>query len=334
MKTVLIVDSDPILLQTIDSLLKTPAGLIDVLTAKDGRRALEIVDDLPIDIVITGLNIPEIDGFELLAHFSGKYPSTRVIVMTNNASPMFRAKIKQTPSAIHFDQDLDLNLLTKRVFTELQIEYGGHVRGINLSSFLQMIELEERSCTMQIIAKNNIGFLYMREGCLIDAEYGQLQGKAAALQILTWENVAINLDYSPVERRRQIHTQLMSLLMESGRIVDEKKSHRTDLRRHNRYNCLVAVDYDISDWTYQCFLRDISLGGAYVETGQVISVGQKIVLTLSAPGLPHCAIDGEVVRRDKMGIGIRFNRLSDQQEAVIAVLTKNREQPTLNRIQD
>ena len=327
MKTILIVDHDPIILQTIAGLLKSQGGMLGILTAGSSRRALAIIGEQPVHIVITGLKMPEIDGFELLARISENHPSIRVIVMTNNASPMFRAKIKQMPTAIHFDQALDLNLLTKRIFTELQIDYGGQVRGIHLSSFLQMIELEERTCTMQITAKGKTGYLYLLEGSMIDARFDALEGKAAALQILTWENVVIDLDYSDLNRPRKINAPLMGLLIESGRIVDEENSGRVNQRRHDRYDCLVAVDYDISDWTYHCFLRDISLGGAYVETDQPITRGQKIVLAISAPKLPHCSIEAVVVRRDEKGIGIHFNSLSHQQKQIIGVLTKSAEQP-------
>ena len=217
---------------------------------------------------------------------------------------------------------MDLNLLTKRIFTELQIDYGGQVRGIHLSSFLQMLELEGRTCTMSISTKGKNGFLYMIEGALIDARYEQLDGKAAALQILTWENVIIDLDYAPVVRPRKINVHLMAVLMESGRIVDEAKSGRKNQRLHDRFDCLVAVDYYFSDWTYHCFLRDISLGGAYVETEQAIAAGQKIMLAISAPNLPHCSIEGVVARRDAKGIGIQFETLTHQQTQIIDEMTQ------------
>ena len=92
--------------------------------------------------------MPEIDGFELVALLAKQYPDIRVIVMTNNASPMFRAEIKQIPTAVHFDRASDISLLTKRILTELHIDYGGLVRGLSLPSFLQMLEIEGRSCTL------------------------------------------------------------------------------------------------------------------------------------------------------------------------------------------
>lgn len=321
MKTVIIVDTDAVMRETLAGLIKSQGSLINVLSAESGRAALELINRQPIDVVVTGLQLPEIDGFQLVTFLATKHPQIRVIVMTHNASPMYRAQLKQLPSAVHFHQAIDITLLTQRLFTELNIDYGGQVRGLSLSSFLQMIELEGRSCALHISNKGNSGILWMREGSLIDAQSDSQQGKEAAIRILTWENVSIDIDYSPVERPRQINSALMSLLLESGRISDERRSHGHNQRSHDRYEILVAVDYNISEWTYQCFLRDISLSGAYIETEQSVSIGQRILLTLSSPASDRThAIQGQVVRRDKKGIGVHFDALSLQQKQTIEAL--------------
>lgn len=331
MKNVLIVDSDPIMLATLVGLLKSQSGFLNVLSAQASKTAIDIIGRQDIHVVITGLHLPKVDGFELVVFLAKQYPHIRVIVMTSNASPMLRAKIKQVRTAVHFDRALDISLLTKRIFTELDIDYGGQVRGINLSSFLQMIELEGRTCMLQVSAKGRTGFLWISKGELIAAEVGDLSGQPAALTILGWEHVVIDINYNCVEKDVEITTPLMGLMMESSRLSDEKQSRQPNQRKHDRYNLLVAVDYDISDLTYQCFLRDISQGGAYVETEQKIQIGQKINLTLSSPELERpAAIDCQVVRRDEKGIGVCFENLSLQQKKVIETL----EQKCLRNIQD
>jgi Tfp pilus assembly protein PilZ len=198
-----------------------------------------------------------------------------------------------------------------------------------------MIELERRSCALHITAKGKVGTIYIANGKPIAAKMGLLEGKSAALHILTWENVLIDIDYAPCEITREIDTPLMNLLLESGRIVDEKQSSRPNQRKFDRYDCLVGVDYDISDWTYQCYMRDISEGGAYIETEQPIKVGQRLIMSLSSPVLEStCAIAGTVVRRDPMGIGVRFEDLTLHQKQVIRSLTETRCTPIANPIQD
>ena len=324
MKNILVVDSDPVTLHTFVGLLKSQSSFLRIFSAAKIRTALETLADQEIHILITGMHISEMDAFDLLATMSDNYPETRGIVMTNHASAMFRTKVKQMDSVIHFDQALDLSMLTKRIFTELQIDYGGQVRGISLSSFLQMIELEGRSCALHVTAKGKVGTIFFINGKPVAAKMGLLEGKSAALHILTWENVLIDIDYAPREINKEFDTPLMNLILESGRIVDEKQNQRPNQRKFDRYDCLVGVDYDISDWTYQCNLRDISEGGVYIETEQPITVGQRLIISLSSPVLEKtCAINGTVVRRDPKGIGVRFESVTLSQKQVIRSLMES-----------
>ncbi len=321
MKNVLVVEQDPVVLQTVTALLKSRGSFLNILSAQDGKAAFKVIAQNQIHIVITGLHMSEMEGFDLVLLLSRQCPDIRIIVMADNASPMFRAQIKQIPTAVHFDPSTDVDLLTDRVFTELHINYGGQVRGLSISSFLQMLTLEGHDCELYIHTKGKTGRLHIVDGELVAAETGLLKGNAAALQILSWKNVSIEIDYSLQPVDRDITQPLMALLLESGRIVDERDSSRPNLRKNDRFECLVAVDYDMSDWTYQCFLRDISVGGAYIETGKPIKVGQTVALTLSCPGIePGCTIKGQVVRRDEKGIGLQFPALDAGQETIIQAL--------------
>ena len=324
MKDILIVDQNQITLKAYVGLLKSQSGFLNVLSAKNTNEALEIISQRRIHIVITGFYLPEIDSFELVTLVAKQYPDIRIIVMTSNASEMFCAKIKQIPTAVHFDQATDIGLLTKWIFTDLNIDNGGQVRGLSLPSFLQFISQEDRNCTLQISTEGKIGLMSIINGELVAAKVGPLNGEAAALVILSWEDVIIDIDYSLTEIRREITKPLMALLLESRRLVDESSTEPTNLRKHDRFECYVAVDYEIIDWTYQCFLRDISLGGAYIETEQPVKEGQKIVLTLSHPKLESsCSIIGQVVRRDKKGIGVRFEDVGLHQMKVIQALNND-----------
>ena len=59
----------------------TNAGL-RTRTASTTEQALEILDQFPIDIVLTDLRVPQLGGIELLKRVRGTYPQTAVIVLT------------------------------------------------------------------------------------------------------------------------------------------------------------------------------------------------------------------------------------------------------------
>lgn len=321
MKNVLVVDSDKAMLRTLTGLLKNQGEFLNVLAVTNSSQAIELLEETSIDIVISAIRLPKVDGFKLVAKLTKFYPAIKVIIMTKNAHPLLRARIKRYATAVHLDQSHDLSMLTKRVFTELQINYGGHLRGINLSSFLQMMELEGCTCTLKVTTKDLVASLWLKNGELVAAKTATEDGREAALNILSWQNVHIDIDYAIHEAEQQFYTPLMTLILESSQLRDEKLSNTQDSRAHGRYDLLVALDYDIKKMTRQCFLRDISQGGAYIETDQEIAIGETITLLLTSPKLKsNCSIEATVVRKDSNGAGFRFLTSSSEQQLVIKAM--------------
>lgn len=78
--TVLIVDDEESALRLCAD-IATEAGL-RVRTATTTEKALETLDEYPIDIVITDLRIPELGGLELLHRIREHYPEVAVLVLT------------------------------------------------------------------------------------------------------------------------------------------------------------------------------------------------------------------------------------------------------------
>ncbi|HUB24189.1 MAG TPA: sigma-54 dependent transcriptional regulator [Tepidisphaeraceae bacterium] len=79
-KTILIAEDEPILRESLAELL-AGAGR-EVLQAEDGKKAYEIVVARPVDVVLTDVRMPEMDGLALLDHLHKIAPQTPVIVVT------------------------------------------------------------------------------------------------------------------------------------------------------------------------------------------------------------------------------------------------------------
>ena len=110
----------------------------------------------------------------------------------------------------------------------------------------------------------------------------------------------------------------MNLLLESHKTQDEKRVKKDEQRQHPRFECLVDVDFDISEWSYDGVVKNISFGGVYIETHHPVTIDSEINLTLtSMDDERHCNIRGTVVRRDAKGIGVQFHELSLYQQKVV-----------------
>ncbi len=96
--------------------------------------------------------------------------------------------------------------------------------GLSVGSFLQVIAMEQQTCIMEVyLNTNNTGHFCFVEGELYDADCGSLTGEDAAMEMIAWENVRLNikqiLNTSSVDRK--IDKNLMLLMMESSRRRDE-----------------------------------------------------------------------------------------------------------------
>ncbi len=92
---VLIVDDEPFILETARDLLEE-AGY-DVLTASNGREALDFFTSgaPPVDVLLTDLMMPEMDGIALIRHLRERYPHLPVVA----ASGMMGEKAREVIEA-------------------------------------------------------------------------------------------------------------------------------------------------------------------------------------------------------------------------------------------
>jgi hypothetical protein len=97
---------------------------------------------------------------------------------------------------------------------------GSHIGGVSLSSFLQMLEQERKSCTLLVVSGDQQGSLYLDDGILIDARFGNEVGHDAAYSILLWESPVFSVT-PPADRMRRIHLPLAHILLDSAKQKDE-----------------------------------------------------------------------------------------------------------------
>ena len=64
----------------------------ELYCAKDGVDALEVLKNQEIDVVITDLNMPRLDGLELLSHIKQKHKKVTVIIVTAHSESNYLLK--------------------------------------------------------------------------------------------------------------------------------------------------------------------------------------------------------------------------------------------------
>ncbi|HEV7509090.1 MAG TPA: response regulator [Thermoanaerobaculia bacterium] len=222
MKTVLVVDDEPTVRFALAEGLTDRRRGIKVATAASGLEAITVLESERVDLVLTDLRMPDMDGFELLAHLRRNFAGLPVIVMTALGGSETAARLDGAMEC--FTKPFNVPVLKAKIRELLGQRVKGRVENITLPSFLQLLELERKTCTLAITSLGRAGGLFFRGGRLVGAATGELSGQAAALEIVTWEDADIEiLDVCPPVET-EIGAGLSYLLMEGMRLQDEREN--------------------------------------------------------------------------------------------------------------
>jgi len=189
-QTVLLVEDEPVTLRFCMAGLK---GLQEfrLLSAGNGAEALKILRSRPVDVVVTDLNMPIMDGFGLIAALGDRYPSLPVIVLTSVAERGELDRAVALGALRILAKPPKLSLLMAEIRAAAALEPQGIVQGLALTSLLQLLNWERRTATLTVRAAEGSGYLYVRDGEVIQAACGGEEGLAAAYRILAWSGVHV-----------------------------------------------------------------------------------------------------------------------------------------------
>ena len=68
MKRLLIVDDEEDMVWSLQKNLNNASLDVDILTALSGEEALQCINTMPVDLIITDIKMPGISGLDLLLH--------------------------------------------------------------------------------------------------------------------------------------------------------------------------------------------------------------------------------------------------------------------------
>jgi DNA-binding response OmpR family regulator/predicted regulator of Ras-like GTPase activity (Roadblock/LC7/MglB family) len=257
MNTVLIVDDDESFLLSLIDGFKSYEDQFGIVTAHNGEEAVAILDEQEIHLVLTDLKMPKMDGFALVAHLSAHHPDLPVIVMTAFGTPDMEANLKEIGAFQYIEKPIDFNLLVTKILKGLEGRSKGFITGVSLGSFLQLLELDKKTCTLTVRSGKNQGTMYFKNGELMDADTNDLHGVDAAFEIINWKNVEIILANSCDVTEQKIAESLGYILLEGSRRKDERESSVTNPDPQNSTSAsLDSIDLAGIDLGLDDFLHD------------------------------------------------------------------------------
>jgi two-component system chemotaxis response regulator CheB len=224
LRTVLVVDDEKSMLKLITKVLRPYADRFNLLTALDGEQALDRLAQNRVDMVLTDLRMPVMDGIELLSRMGNLYPHIPAVVMTAFNTREIENRLINEHLVTVVEKPFENDQIITAVHDTLKaLDDKSTVKGISLSNFLQLIKWEEKSCLLEVVTgQGEKGCVYAQHGQLHDAMFQGLKGEQAAYAMLVLDELSIHTHPLPRRKiRRRIHQDLMHILMEGARLKDE-----------------------------------------------------------------------------------------------------------------
>jgi len=88
-KRILLVDDDPTVRDSLHQVLV--AERYFVIPAENGRQALDLANELPVDLVLLDPNMPVMNGWDTFDRLTAEHPTTPIIIVTARPNQLFMA---------------------------------------------------------------------------------------------------------------------------------------------------------------------------------------------------------------------------------------------------
>jgi DNA-binding NarL/FixJ family response regulator len=122
MKTILIVDDEELFTQALAEGLMAHDPSIQILVANDGLAATHLLASHDVNLLLTDLDMPQMDGVELAAYVSRCHPHVPVAVITAFASRQVSERLRPFKIVGLIDKPADLADLYGRIRKVLDLD--------------------------------------------------------------------------------------------------------------------------------------------------------------------------------------------------------------------
>jgi CheY-like chemotaxis protein len=227
---VLIVDDEETLTWSMTKTLAKDQGKYELVIANTGAEALKVLQKDPIDVVVTDIRMPDIDGLDLLSTIRKQYPSTKVIIMTAYGSPEVHKEATRRGSYFYLEKPFeisDVRTLILKALDEKRGGFVGQVVDLQLVDIIQMGCLGRFTMSLSVSKGTEEGLIYFKNGEIAHAEVGDLEGKEALFSMLEWDEGRFDSQMGISPPKQTITDRWEHLLLEGTRRLDEAGTTET-----------------------------------------------------------------------------------------------------------
>jgi CheY-like chemotaxis protein len=224
---ILILDDEQDLLEIYQEILARLPSQPEIQTASSGTEAIAALEANPFALLLVDLNMPQMDGFQVLAIVRRRFPTLRTVVMTGATDDDLRGRAYRIGVDLYIEKPKtgrEIIFFVDCIESLLERESQGGFRGVQSKTLMDIIQLEcltQSTSVLKITSELGEGRVWIQKGEIIDATIEDKSGKDAIVEMLGWK--AGNFEVLPygLPRPRTIFMNYESLLMETAQTLDE-----------------------------------------------------------------------------------------------------------------
>jgi DNA-binding response OmpR family regulator len=196
----------------------------DVLLAADPDTGRNIMRDVNIDVLVTDVDLPGVNGVDLVCWAAIEFPETLFVVRTNDDVDQLQQQMSGLGCLRLLRKPCEPEEVLKIVLEALDCiqRLSGCFSALSAADLIQMLCLAQRTAALRISARGVSGTLLVREGSLVHATWGRLGGREALCAILDAREGVFRNTPVPDDVEPNIHENWQHALMDAVRTLDER----------------------------------------------------------------------------------------------------------------
>ncbi|MDZ7292443.1 MAG: response regulator [candidate division KSB1 bacterium] len=235
--TILVADGDPKNLQILRESLE--ASGFEVIVASDGLQAWQkISSDVP-DLILSEVNLPKLDGFQLLEKLKADPVTSSIPLMflTNRRELQDRVRSLRGGVKDYMIKPLHVKEVIARVrmilrrmerIREEEIEsnrkLAGRLEEFSVIDLIENFGMERKTGILTLYnANNRSGEIYFRDGAVINASLGNLRAEKAVYQMLPWKRGHFTMTFKEINVPDEISVSNLGLLLQGFKRMEERE---------------------------------------------------------------------------------------------------------------
>lgn len=235
--TILVADGDPKNLQILRENLET-AGF-EVIVAADGMQAWQKISSSVPDLILSEVNLPKLDGFQLLEKLKADPVTSSIPLMflTNRRELQDRVRSLRGGVKDYMIKPLHIKEVLARIRmilrrmerikedeAETAKKLVGRLEEFSPVDLIESFGVERKTGVLTLHNENNRnGEIYFRDGAVVNASLGNLKAEKAVYQMLPWKHGHFTMIFKEINVPDEISVSNLGLLLQGFKRMEERE---------------------------------------------------------------------------------------------------------------